>query len=333
MNPEVTNSSLSFSFLLVPKDIIINCLARISRSYYPKLSLVCKTFRSLLLSIELRAERYHLKTYESVFNVCLQLSSDLPPSWFSLWINPEQTLTNDIGKKKKKKSTGNTLLVPAPSCYLPRTPMFIVTVGSEYYALFQNNHPSPVLLVCDKDFFWREGPIMTVARERAVMGVLDGKIYVMGGCEANETANWAEVFDLKSQTWEPLPDPGAEIRFSRIKTIEGFQGKLYLRCNEEKDYVYDTKQEWRVIRGLAMLNGSRHGDFVEIANYHGKLLILWDKFEHRGHCQSKNIWCTVIACERRNVGDDDVWGNIEWASVVLTVPSSYVFLRSRLSCF
>ena len=38
--------------------------------------------------------------------------------------------------------------------------------------------------------------------------VLGEKIYVMGGCRPDESTNWAEVFDPKTQTWEPLPDPG-----------------------------------------------------------------------------------------------------------------------------
>ncbi|CAF1738898.1 BnaC09g22030D [Brassica napus] len=52
---------------------------------------------------------------------------------------------------------------------------------------------------------------MKVARKNPVAGIVDGKIYVMGGCKADETKNWAEVFDPNTQTWESLPDPGPRL--------------------------------------------------------------------------------------------------------------------------
>ncbi|CAA7020551.1 unnamed protein product [Microthlaspi erraticum] len=239
-------------FLSLPDVILVNCLARVPRSYYPKLCLVCKTFRSLILSTKykLSVARFHLKTQEDVLHVCLQLPTQALPSWFSLWIRPDQTLTNHIGKKKK--STRNTLLVPTPCSYIPCVPKFIVSVGSECYGISQRNDPSSALWIRNQETnreirLWRECPNMRVARRRAVAGVVDGKIYVMGGCEENETVNWAEVFDPKTQTWESLPDPGAEARLSSIKTVEVFGRKLYVRTrsNEKKDYVYDPRtNQW-----------------------------------------------------------------------------------------
>ncbi|CAA7049885.1 unnamed protein product [Microthlaspi erraticum] len=210
---------------------------------------------------------------------------------------------------------------------------------------------------------------MRVAREKAltVVGVLNEKIYVMGGCKAEETTNWAEVFDTKTQTWEALPDPGAELRFSLLKTMRMIKGKVYVENSEKKHYVYDPKEgkwdvaplggngimeckvenvrvrnylrtrrffwydkkrkEWRVVKGLEAFNRNVPHVIITLTRYCGKLLILWEKLEQPGgQCQNKNIWCSVIKLERRN-GDDEVWGTVEWASVVLTVPSSYVFLR------
>ncbi|CAA7059369.1 unnamed protein product [Microthlaspi erraticum] len=221
---------------------------------------------------------------------------------------------------------------------------------------------------------WRKAPSMRAAREKAaVAGVLDERIYVMGGCKAEETANWAEVYDTKTQTWEALPDPGAELRSSLLKTIRMIKGKVYVENSEKKHYVYDPKEgkwdvaanalvndqrrrchidvlyscstqgcfwydreskEWRKVRRLEAFDTNvRDGVIIALANYCGKLLILWDKIEkpRRGQCRNKNIWCSGINLERRNGDEDEVWGTVEWASVVLTVPSSYVFLRYEVN--
>ncbi|XP_019093269.1 PREDICTED: putative F-box/kelch-repeat protein At5g28160 [Camelina sativa] len=207
-----------------------------------------------------------------------------------------------------------------------------------------------------------------VARENVMADVLNGKLYVMGSY-----ANYGEVFDPKTQTWEPLPNPGVKHCFSSIRQIQVIEGKLYVRSNEERASVYDPKEgagawwydgnydKWRGVRGSATLNW-----------YHGeKLLIFWDEFVRHAAfgmiqivkngewsevclarldmnhpsgilrwetlnvteqvcatpCQYKDIWSAAIAVIKSD-GIDEVWGNIEWVNIVLTVPSSYVFLHS-----
>ncbi|KAF2615480.1 hypothetical protein F2Q70_00012874 [Brassica cretica] len=264
---------------------------------------------------------------------CLARLPDRPlPSWFTLWIQPDQI--------EKKKAT----LVQVPSSYASREPLFLRRVGSDIYALLR-----PKSFAC----------------------VLHGKIYVFGGCKANESAeSWGEVLDIKARTWEPLPDPGDELRFSSvIRKIEITQGKLYVRSNEEKDSVYDPKtrkwkatpkaregdsrcmvgniyyacrakscmwydkecNEWKQVKGLSSFNKNYRSGLIETVNYCGKLLIMWDKLAQprlRRNCQEKTICCALVALEKRQNGQ--VWGKVEWSNGVLTVPSSYVFLRSSV---
>ncbi|KAG7610614.1 Kelch-type beta propeller [Arabidopsis suecica] len=251
---------------------------------------------------------------------------------FTLWIKPGQILTNQL--EKNERSTGATRLVQIPSSYCSIVPHYLISVGSEVYGLSQHNDPSSNMFVRNKeDLFWCNAPIMTVARAKAIGHAYNGKLYVMGGCRDDESVNWGEVFDPKTQTWEALPDPGSELRFSSIRKIDVFQEKLYVRSNEKIDSVYDPKEgKWNVaekspVQCLDMLNRNLGSGMIEIANYGGKLLILWDKV---GLSQDKDICCAVIALEKRD-GVDEVWGKIEWASIVLTVPSSYVFLYSLLN--
>ncbi|CAF1709991.1 BnaC03g60520D [Brassica napus] len=53
------------TILMLPDDLILNCLARISRLDYPTLSLVSKRFRSLLTLVELYQTRTLLGCTES----------------------------------------------------------------------------------------------------------------------------------------------------------------------------------------------------------------------------------------------------------------------------
>lgn len=59
------------------------------------------------------------------------------PSWFTLWIKPDQTLINKLDQEDGT-STETTILVPIPSSYSPCEPTsYIGIVGSKYYDLIQ----------------------------------------------------------------------------------------------------------------------------------------------------------------------------------------------------
>ncbi|EOA29201.1 hypothetical protein CARUB_v10025475mg [Capsella rubella] len=351
-----TNQPPPSSFLSLPDVIILNCLSRISKSYYPKLSLVSKTFRSLLLSTDLNLARFHHKTQERSFHVCLKFPDRPHPSWYTLWID----------KEEKKKST----LVQVPSSYTSSAALFLVNGGSYDYAFRQAYPPSKVMLVRNKDScIWRYAPKMTVARANPIACVFRRKIYVMGGCADDESVSWGEVFDINTQTWEPLPDPGPELRFSTmIREIQIIQGKIHVKSNESKDSIYDPNngnwngvekvvvsestcvvdyvlyscrknsclwydnrcKDWRLVKGLSSLNRTCRSGLIETVKLGGKMLLLWDKSTKpgRGISEEKHICGALIAFERRKYGQ--VWGKVEWSNALLTVPSSYSFLRSTV---
>ncbi|XP_010468799.1 PREDICTED: putative F-box/kelch-repeat protein At4g35120 [Camelina sativa] len=150
---------------------------------------------------------------------------------------------------------------------------------------------------------------MTVARKRANSAFMDGKIYVIGGTvESSSSLTWAEVFDLKTQTWKPLPRPANDY----ARKVEIRRGKLYVR-SKLKEYLYDSKDgRWKELlklgkfghccviedikfgvhhdgkvgwydserRKWSMVKGLEDHRFryptIRLANYGGKLIIVWD---------------------------------------------------------
>ncbi|CAH8363213.1 unnamed protein product [Eruca vesicaria subsp. sativa] len=100
-----------------------------------------------------------------------------------------------------------------PSFPSPRRATY-VSMGCGIYVLGGMIDPmttsSGVSFLDCRTHTWSQLPSMRFARREAKAGVLDGKIYVMGGCVG---ADWGddnpEVFDPKTQTWSSvcIPDP------------------------------------------------------------------------------------------------------------------------------
>ena len=80
------------SFLSLPNDVVLNCLSRVSRTHDPILSLVSKSFRSLVASPDLEAARFRFLNTERCLYVCLKLNNNHNPSWFILSETPKHKL-------------------------------------------------------------------------------------------------------------------------------------------------------------------------------------------------------------------------------------------------
>ncbi|KAG7565087.1 Kelch repeat type 1 [Arabidopsis suecica] len=354
LKPSVTQQSILISSL--PDDLILSCVARVSRLYYPTLSLVSKSFRSLLASPELYKARSLLGRTESCLYVCL---SPNPP--FSSCALVEDILMS--GYRKILWSTGESCLV---------------AIGSDIYniggcrKIYETPPSSSVWILDCMSHTWREAPSLPVEPIRLSASVLDGKIYVAGSKESLE--NLFEVFDTKTQTW----DPESSIPCSKTKDIflwsksTCIDGKFHVvvdrrgvvshmgaviayNCKEgrwdmveqnmecfkfssshcEIDNVlycvlhgaikwYDTKVRlWRRLKGLVKLPKFSYDACIKLADYGGKIAVLWvDESSYSGGKTNK-IWCAEIALERRRQ-NCEIWGEVEWFGHVLTVPSTCV---------
>ncbi|ESQ38272.1 hypothetical protein EUTSA_v10029356mg [Eutrema salsugineum] len=348
--PSPVSKPTSLSSL--PYELLLNCIARISRLYYPTLSLVSKSFRSIVASPELYRTRSRLDRTENCLYLCLRYPVN-QQDWFTLCRKPDRTVTNE--------SSGYQF-IPIPSPCLPVVrSSSIVAVDSKIYITGGYEHSSSSVSVLDCRFnTWQEAPSMRVKRSGdSTASLVDGKIYVAGGCEEDvSSSNWVEVFDPKTQTWENVWTPETDIRNDVALRSMGLGGKLYVVTSGGEFVAYDPKEArwnwkpiatdmsmaatiffsygvignvlfklwnkgvfrwydcktslWKILKGIEGLPDLNVRKFCGIVDFGGKMAVLWD--DDCFEDTVKTVWCAVIALERRN--GDEIWGKVEWMDVV-----------------
>ncbi|VVB13005.1 unnamed protein product [Arabis nemorensis] len=177
-----TNPPPPTSFSSLPNDLVLNILARISIIHRPTLSLVSKSFRSLIASPDHYATRSLIGKTEDSLYVCLDLNT--LPRWFTLAPTPKQHK-----------------LIPIP-LFNYQHPRYstVVSIGSEIYVIggFLKGKRSRRMLVLDcQSHQWSRLPKMRVPRQTPAAEVINGKIYVIGGCgdEHENIEHCGEVYD------------------------------------------------------------------------------------------------------------------------------------------
>ncbi|CAH8363936.1 unnamed protein product [Eruca vesicaria subsp. sativa] len=166
------------TLLMLPEELILSCLARVPRSYYLTLTLVSKSFRSLINSPELCKTRSLLARTESCLYVCFQFKNEGNKHWFNLYRNPYQTMDDNSQTNK----LCDYRLAPVQSLDFPPLAMSgFAAVGSDIYALggIIDGVSSSSVFVMDTHYhIWCKAPSMHVARVCPSASVLDGKICV-----------------------------------------------------------------------------------------------------------------------------------------------------------
>ncbi|EFH64985.1 hypothetical protein ARALYDRAFT_894748 [Arabidopsis lyrata subsp. lyrata] len=334
------------TILMLPDDVVLNCLARVSRLYYPTLSLVSKKFRSLLSSKELYQTRTLLGRTESFLYVFL----------------------------RRRPNSSKRILVPISSPNFPSARWSkVAAVGPNIYSIGGLEHnmsskaSSNVMAMDCRSHTWCEAPSMHVAREFHSVCAFDGKIYVTGANENLDSTNWMGVFDTNTRTWEYLQIPGKELcRASQLESV-WYEGTLYVR-SEKKNVTYklhkgrwrkvdyamnygwgrsssycvienvfyhnfgttiywfdSQKRSWKILKGLESLCKSLCNKSAKyLVDYGGKIAVLWQDYVSLKFPRETSIWCAEIAIEKRENGE--IWGMLEWVDIVFTTdnPSNLV---------
>ncbi|XP_023632675.1 F-box/kelch-repeat protein At5g51250 isoform X3 [Capsella rubella] len=312
--------------LSLPDDLLVSIFARISRLYYPTLSLVSKSFRSLLASPDLYKARSLLgRSNETCLYVCFRFFPGPKPHWFTLCLKPDRTLTS-----RKNKSSGYVLAtVPTPHSPPHAKSSSLVAVGSDIYNIGGSDGTLTVSILDCLSHTWREAPSLRVKLVSLSASVLDRKIYVAGRCKdgySNSFKNSCQVvaYDSQQGRWDHV---GKEVsKFIVTDSYCEIDNVLY-RAGPREFKWYDTEvRGWKTLMGLVGLPRIPLLSSVILADYGGKIAFLWDddSSSYRpGGKYEKKIWCAVIALERHG----NIWGNVEWFDHVLTVPLTYNFVK------
>ncbi|KAL0711971.1 hypothetical protein Bca4012_018949 [Brassica carinata] len=344
------------SILQLPDDLVLSCLARVSRLHYPILSLVSKTFRSLTSSPELYHNRFLLNRTEKCFYVCLHFPTEPNLRWFTLCRKPDKTLTNQICNKRKKETSSGNVLAQVQILNSPPVKWSnLVAVGHKLYALSDAPCSSNVFFLDCRTHTWAETPSLRLAHTSPEM---DGMMYLSESNENPDSLNCVQVFDVKTQTWKPVPpekrifragdfqghgyknlDGGPSGRWVLVVKVKDVTGDLvgsgtfcwieerFYRYGSDGEFRWSNSQTdgWKKVEGLKGLPKFARYSNVNLVNCGGKLVVFWDKYvPARGGYKEKMIWCAEISLEM--CGSKEVWGKVEWFDAVLTVPKSCKFV-------
>ncbi|RZC43986.1 hypothetical protein C5167_036936 [Papaver somniferum] len=91
---------------------------------------------------------------------------------------------------------------------------------------------------------------MRVARKFAAAEVVNGMIYVIGGCLVDSwfrSSHWAEVFDPIEGEWEVVPSP-VDVKKKRVHGCAVIGDKVYAMA-DRGGVLYDTKElSWDAVK-------------------------------------------------------------------------------------
>lgn len=210
----------------LPDDVAVACIARVPRFFHSTLAQVSKPWRSLLQSPLFFFTRRTLNIQQEYLYIMLRTHTS-SYKWY--------VLQEHCSQKK--------LCVPLPP--MPSQPVGAACTVSEGKIFLMggsvNDVASSTVWVYNSHHNrWGAAPRMRVRREFAAAGAIDGKIYVLGGCQPSTWAgstSWAEVYDPCSEVWSSISSP-PEMREKWMHGNAVLEGKL-LAMADRGGVVFD----------------------------------------------------------------------------------------------
>ncbi|XP_010418452.1 PREDICTED: F-box/kelch-repeat protein At5g51250-like [Camelina sativa] len=322
----------------LPDDLVLIIVARVSVLYYPTLSWLHQSYKV----------RSFLGHTESCLYVCFKMKPYKTPTWFTLCRKPDRTLTSS----KERRSDGH-VSATVPMNHSPDVRFSsLVAVGSDIYNIgvpqarlkASSSSSSSCVSVLDcRTHTWREAPSLPVELFTVAAGVLDGKIYVVGKSpDGRKRKNSFQVLDIKTQVWDSTVIP--LIKSSHFDNTACIDGKFNV-VTYEKVVAYDPKEDnvlycaadgglrwydsrvrqWRDLKGLVGLSRFSPDDQVRLADYGGKMAVMWGVEVPCSSGYPTIICCAVIALERLN--SCEIFGKVEWVDRVFTVFGPFTFVK------
>ncbi|XP_026387393.1 F-box/kelch-repeat protein SKIP6-like [Papaver somniferum] len=341
----------------LPNDISLHCIARVPHIHHSNLSLVSKSWNSLLRSHLFFNTRFNLNYTQTLLFFIIRIHNSSLKWYFFDPKNPK-------------------LLFSVPPNPVQSIGSAFVVLGHDIYVIGGSVHdiPSPNVWVFDSRFKkWELGPAMSVGRKFAAAGVVNGKIYVTGGClidSLSESTQWAEVFDPAVGKWEavvPNPSPSqVNVMEKDIHRCAVIGDKLYAMTHRLA-VVYDTKElSWSDVkskinlgwrgRDTAVVDGTLFSyDYLigeirgfdenvgcwrklkgldsgldkflcgaTMANVGGNLCVLWQRSTWNEN--ETEIWCAEISTRKGSCGGE-LWGSVVWSKRILVVPDRSSVVR------
>lgn len=326
----------------LPNDLAIQCIARIPIVFHPFLSLVSKTWKSLLQSPLLFNTRHSFNLQEQLLFLMFRTNNS-SYQWYALHQYECRRICLPLPAMPSQPV--------GAACTATHNKIFLIGGAVNEMA------STSVLSYSCQSKKWEAAPRMRVPREFSAAGVIDGKIYVMGGCNISSFAcatSWAEVFDPKTSAWTPVPSP-PETRERWMHGCAVLDGK-FLAMADQGGVVYDPVASnwsyvssrldagWRgraaVVDGILysydFLGKIRGYDLVKdrwlelqgvqkglpkflsgatLANVAGRLYVVW---EAQGIDKNTLLHCAALDIKKES--DGGLRATILWSEVILSLP-------------
>ncbi|KAG6490562.1 F-box/kelch-repeat protein SKIP11-like [Zingiber officinale] len=225
------------------KDMTMNCLLHLSRSYYGTVAALNTSFRSLIQTGELYKVRRQMGISEHwIYFSCSLTEWEAYDPYRGLWFRlpPMPPTGSFMNSDKESLAVGTDLLV------------FGKEINSHIvmrYSILSNS--------------WSRGVVMNSPRCLFASASLGGKAIVAGGTSAcGEALDSVELYDSETERWVTLPSMikarskcSGAFMDGKFYVIGGMDGnKKVLTCGEEYDF---ESCSWRFISDMSDgLNGA-----------------------------------------------------------------------------